>query len=283
MALNRIGVAALTSDPQTDLQAGAPGRYSPKLTAIILTLNEEKHIEDCIRSLSWADEIVVFDSFSKDRTVTLAEAAGATVLQSPFENYAQQRNAALGAVETDWVFFVDADERGSAELAAEVRQRIADGQQTAWYVPRHNIIFGKLTSGAGWYPDYQLRLFRHGLVTFERPVHETAVVQGETGYLKNPLIHYNYEDKAHFQATQAAYTTYDAGILYQDGVRVRSHHYLSQPWRQFWWRYVTLKGYADGGHGLRLSVYMAYYEGVKYRKLAQLWKGDSPHSTAQSP
>ena len=283
MALNRVGVAALTSDPQTDLQAGVPGSHSPKLTAIILTLNEEKHIEDCIRSLSWADEIVVFDSISEDRTVTLAEAAGATVLQSPFENYAQQRNAALDAVETDWVFFVDADERGSSELALEVRQLIADGQQAAWFVPRHNIIFGKLTSGAGWYPDYQLRLFRHGLVTFERPVHETAVVQGETGHLKNPLLHYNYEDKAHFQATQEAYTTYDAGILYQDGVRARPHHYLSQPWRQFWWRYVTLKGYADGWHGLRLSVYMAYYEGVKYRKLARLWREDRPESGVQSP
>lgn len=259
-------------DPQTE-----SGR-SLKLTAIILTLNEEKHIEDCIHSLDWVDEVVVFDSFSADETTALAEAAGAAVLQHPFENYAQQRNAALDAVQTDWVFFVDADERGSDELAVEIRQVTADGGKTAWFVPRHNIIFGKVTLGAGWYPDYQLRLFRHGLVRFERPVHEIAAVQGDTGYLENPLLHYNYEDKAQFQATQEAYTAFDAGILYRDGVRVRPHHYLSQPWRQFWWRYVTLKGYADGWHGLRLSAYMAFYEAVKYRKLAQLWKDNNPDS-----
>jgi len=248
---------------------------SPKLTAIILTLNEEKHIEECVRSLHWADEIVVFDSFSRDNTLALAEANGASVLQHPFENYAQQRNAALEAVETDWVFFVDADERGSDELAAEIREVIGGRNESAWFVPRHNVIFGKVTYGAGWYPDYQLRLLRHGLVRYDRPVHEIALVQGETGYLKNSLLHYNYEDKAHFQATQEAYTTYDAGILYQDGIKVKAHHYLSQPWRQFWWRYVTLKGYTDGLHGLRLSAYMAYYEAVKYRKLAQMCKEDS--------
>lgn len=275
MAANRVGVAAQTGERQENQQPTAAGN-PPKLTAIILTLNEEKHIEECLRSLAWADELLVFDSFSEDGTVALAEAAGATVLQSPFENYAQQRNAALDAVETDWVFFVDADERGTPELAAEIRQVISDGHQAAWFVPRHNMIFGKLTTGAGWYPDYQLRLLRHGFATFERPVHEIAVVQGETGYLKNTLIHYNYEDKAHFQATQGAYTDYDAGILFQEGVKVKPHHYLLQPWRQFWWRFVTLKGYEDGWHGLQLSAYMAYYEAVKYRKLAQLWKENSP-------
>ncbi|MFL7839438.1 MAG: glycosyltransferase family 2 protein [Candidatus Promineifilaceae bacterium] len=244
---------------------------SPKLTAIILTLNEEKHIEACIQSLEWTDEVLVFDSFSDDDTVALAEGAGAAVLQNPFENYAQQRNDALGVIETDWVFFVDADERATPDLGIEIRHVIRDKAENAWYVPRHNMIFGKLTLGAGWYPDYQLRLLRHGYASYERPVHEIAVVEGETGYLENPLIHYNYEDKAQFQKTQAKYTSYDAGILFEEGIRVKPHHYLSQPLRQFWWRYVTLKGYKDGWHGLRLSAYMAYYEAVKYWKLAQLW------------
>jgi glycosyltransferase involved in cell wall biosynthesis len=249
---------------------------TPKLTAVILTLNEEKHIEACIQSLSWADEVLVFDSYSDDSTVALAEAAGAVALQSPFENYAQQRNDALAAVEADWVFFVDADERATPELAIEIRHVIRDKQENAWYVPRHNMIFGKLTHGAGWYPDYQLRLLRHGYASYERPVHEIAVVQGRKGYLENPLIHYNYEDKVHFQKTQGKYTSYDASILFQEGIKVKPHHYLSQPLRKFWWRYVSLKGYRDGRHGLRLSVYMAYYEWVKYRMLARLWKDGGP-------
>lgn len=273
-AANSAGTAVQSPDKEPEQQTNDRGT-PPRLTAVILTLNEEKHIAACIHSLVWADEIIVFDSFSDDATVALAEAAGAAVLQHPFQNYAQQRNAALDAVRSDWVFFVDADERASGELATEIRRVIAGGSETAWYVPRHNIIFGKVTLGAGWYPDYQLRLFRHGLVRFERPVHEIAVVQGEKGYLENSLLHYNYEDKAHFQRTQEAYTTFDAGILHQEGIKAKPHYYLSQPLRHFWWRYVTLKGYAGGLHGLRLSAYMAYYEAVKYRKLAQLWREKS--------
>jgi hypothetical protein len=114
-------------------------------------------------------------------------------------------------------------------------------------------------------------LFKHGLVRYERPVHEVAVVDGEIGYLQSPLIHHNYEDKAHFQAKQRAYTDYDAGILKERGIRPKPYTYLTQPLRHFLWRFVTLKGYQDGPHGLRLSSYMAYYEWVKYRKLGRLY------------
>jgi glycosyltransferase involved in cell wall biosynthesis len=242
---------------------------SAQLSAVILTLNEEKHITACIESLAWADRIVVFDSYSRDNTVSLAQKAGAELFQSPFENYAQQRNAALDCIETDWLFFVDADERGTPQLAAEIREVIDTRPEAGWYVPRHNYIFGRLTKGAGWFPDYQLRLFKHGRARYERPVHEVALVDGEIGYLKSPLIHYNYEDKAQFQAKQRAYTDYDAGILKEKGIRPKPYTYLLQPLRHFWWRFITLNGYQDGLHGLRLSSYMAYYEWVKYRKLGR--------------
>lgn len=248
-----------------------------KLTAVILTLNEEEHIKACIESLDWADDILVFDSFSEDGTVTIAQAAGATVLQNAFQNYAQQRNDALAALpdETDWVFFVDADERGTAKLGQEIRQMMAERPQMGWYVPRHNHIFGKITLGAGWYPDYQLRLFKNGRVHYERPVHEIAVVDGSIGHLANPLTHYNYRDVAHFRAKQEAYSSYDASILYADGVHPKLQNYILQPLRHFYWRFITLHGYTIGAHGLRLSAYMAYYEWVKYRKLNALWKEKS--------
>ena len=245
---------------------------SPKLTAVILTLNEAQHIGDCLTSLQWADEVVVFDSYSQDETASMAQEAGATVLQNRFENYAQQRNAALAAIETDWVFFVDADERGTAELHDEIRQVITYQTEMGWYVPRHNYIFGKLTKGAGWYPDYQLRLFKQGQVHYERPVHEVAEVDGEIGHLQNPLIHYNYRDTAQFHQKQRAYTSYDASILKQAGVRAKPHNFILQPLRQFYWRFISLGGYKDGLHGLRLSLYMTYYEWVKYRKLAWFWR-----------
>ena len=247
-------------------------RHSPELTAVVLTLNEARHVGDCIASLQWADRVVVFDSYSQDQTVAIAREAGAEVLQNPFENYAQQRNAALSAIETDWVFFVDADERGTAELHGEIRQVITYRTEMGWYVPRHNYIFGKLTKGAGWYPDYQLRLFKQGKVRYDRPVHEIAEVDGEIGYLQNPLIHHNYQDTTHFHQKQRAYSSYDASILKQEGVRARPHNFILQPLRQFWWRFITLGGYKDGLHGLRLSLYMTYYEWVKYRKLAWFWR-----------
>lgn len=243
------------------------------VTAVVLTLNEECNVKECLASLAWADRMVVFDSFSTDRTVDLARAAGAEVIQHPFENYAQQHNAALDQVEADWIFFVDADERATPELAEEVRA-VTDGrhEEVAWAMPRHNYIFGRLTLGAGWYPDYQTRLLRRGRVYWERPVHEFAVLDGPKGYLENPLIHYNYADLADFVERQERYTGVDSGILFEQGVHPRLYTPYSQAVRQFWWRFVTLRGAQDGLHGLWLSLLMAYYEAVKYRKLARLWK-----------
>jgi len=245
----------------------------PTLAAVILTLNEEHNIEDCLASLAWADRRVVFDCFSTDRTVELARQIGAEVIQHPFENYAQQRNAALERVDADWVFFVDADERATPELAAEVQAVTAgDREEVAWWVPRHNYIFGRLTLGGGWYPDYQLRLVRQGHAHWERPVHEIAIVDGPEGYLQNPLIHYNYTDLADFIARQEKYTNYDARILSQQGVRPRLYTPYTQAVRHFWWRFVTLRGLRDGLHGLWLSLLMAYYEMEKYRRVARLWR-----------
>jgi (heptosyl)LPS beta-1,4-glucosyltransferase len=244
----------------------------PELTAVILSLNEAEHIQACIESLAWADRVLVFDGYSQDETRELAKDAGAEVCLHQFQDFAQQRNAALDCLETDWVFFVDADERGTTELSAEIRQVIVERPETGWYVPRDNYIFGKLTRGAGWYPDYQLRLFKHGKVRYERPVHEVAVVDGQIGHLENALIHLNYRDFAQFQAKQRAYSSYDAMMLKEGGMRPWPHKFIREPLRHFWWRFVTLKGYMDGWHGLRLSLLMAYYEWVKYRKLAWMWR-----------
>ena len=255
------------SPPYGDLQKSP---VDVQLTAIVLTLNEADNIAACIESLTWTDHVVVFDSFSEDSTVSLAQAAGAEIIQAEFHNYAQQRNAALNAVAAEWIFFVDADERGTESLAAEIRRVIEQRPESGWYVPRHNYIFGRLTLGAGWYPDHQLRLFRHGRVRYERPVHEIAVVDGSIGYLESALIHHNYATVEQFHRTQHGYVEFDAAELRSKGTRPKVYTPYTQPLRHFWWRYVTLNGYRDGIHGLRLSLYMAYYEALKYRRLAQL-------------
>jgi len=242
------------------------------VTAIVPARDEERNISACLESLAWADRRVVFlDSLTCDRTAELAREAGAEVMLHPFENFAQFHNAAMDAVEADWIFFVDGDERATPELAEEVRS-VTDGsrEEVAWAVPRHNYIFGRLTLGAGWYPDYQSRLLLRDRVRWERPVHEIIVADGPTGHLQNPLIHYNYDDLPDFIARQEKYTDFDARILFQEGIHPRSYTPYSQAMRQFWWRFVTLRGARDGLHGLWLSALMAYYEAVKYRKLARL-------------
>jgi len=245
-----------------------------KLGVIILTKNEERNIADCIASVRWADEVVVFDSFSQDRTVELAQESGATVLQHQFQNFAQQRNAALDAVDSDWVFFVDADERATPELASEIRRAIQDESRSGWWVPRHNYIFGRVIRHAGWYPDYQLRLLRHGQAHYDpqREVHELVILDGEEGYLENPLIHYNYDTLAQFIERQKRYTDYEAKILFDQGVRPRPHNFILQPLRELRRRYVSLEGYRDGFHGLILSLLMAYYTLVMYLRLRRLWR-----------
>ena len=129
------------------------------LTVIILTLNEETALPQCLDSLSWAEDKLVFDSGSTDRTCEIASEYGARVVQRSFDNYAAQRNAALCETLSEWVLFIDADERVGSELVNEIHVAIRHQHQVGWMIPRHNYIFGKLILNAGWYPDYQLRLF----------------------------------------------------------------------------------------------------------------------------
>jgi hypothetical protein len=213
----------------------------------------------------------------------IARAAGARVVQRVFDNYAGQRNAALKATEAEWVLFVDADERVPPTLAEEISRVThperggASGSLRAqsrdgWWIPRHNYLFGKLTLHAGWFPDYQLRLLRRAAARYDpaRPVHELVQLTGEAGRLTSPLIHLNYETVAEFIRKQTYYACYDAERLAIEGVRAQRHHLLTMPLRQFWWRFITLRGWRDGLHGFRLSALMGRFEFEKWRLLLKM-------------
>jgi (heptosyl)LPS beta-1,4-glucosyltransferase len=246
------------------------------LAAIVLTRNEEAHLPDCLKSLDWAPEVMVFDSFSTDRTVEVAKAAGAQVQQRAFDNYAGQRQAALAATSAEWVLFVDADERATPALAEEIGA-VLGRPEPGWWIPRDNYIFGRLTRHAGWYPDYQLRLMRRAVARYDpaRPVHELVLLDSPVpaGHLTQSLTHLNYETVAEFVDKQRAYARYDAGQLWSSGARARPRNFVLQPIRQFFWRWVTLGGWRAGGHGLRLSLLMAYFELQKYWQLRRLGQG----------
>lgn len=233
-----------------------------QLAAIILTKNVSKHIAPCIETLRFCDRIVVSDSHSTDDTVAKATAAGAEVMQRVFDNFAGQRNAAMEAVDAEWIFFVDADERIPEALAAEVQSVLARGEN-GWWVPRHNFIAGQQVRHGGFYPDYQLRLMRRDVARYDpaRPVHEVVLLDGESAYLKEPMIHYNYDDWAQFHAKQRRYAALEARILKERGVKPWPHKFVTMPAREFRRRYITLQGWRDGLFGLKLASLLAFYYG----------------------
>lgn len=237
---------------------------APALVAVILTKNEAHNIEACIASLrGWTDAVVVWDSGSTDGTAAVARQAGAQVVTHPFDNYAAQRQAALDSVDATWILFVDADERATPGMDAEIRARIVDGDAVGYWIPRRNFIVGHEMRGGGFYPDYQLRLLRRDAASYvaEREVHEIVTLDGAEGWLDHPFIHINYTSWPQFHAKQRFYAAYEARILHSRGIRPRPHNFILQPLREFRRRFITLRGWQDGLQGLRLALLLAWYYG----------------------
>ncbi|MEM7134122.1 MAG: glycosyltransferase family 2 protein [Chloroflexota bacterium] len=244
----------------------------PTITAVILTKDEANHIVHCIESLSgWVDSIVVFDSYSHDDTCLLARQAGAMIIQHPWENFASQRQAALNAIESEWILFIDADERATVEFAYEVRKLVDNDQVRSgivplagYWLPRRNFIIGKELRHGGYYPDYQLRLLRRGHARYDprRQVHETVLLDGNSAFISQPILHYNYDSWKQFHQKQRFYAEYEAQILAARGIRPRPHNFVLQPLREFRRRYISLMGWKDGWRGLQLAVLYAWYYGI---------------------
>ncbi|MCL4541403.1 MAG: glycosyltransferase family 2 protein [Chloroflexi bacterium] len=240
-----------------------------KISYIILTFNEEQDIAGCLQSLMSAEDIFLLDSFSTDRTIEEAYRVAAThdlplrIEQRRFRNFAEQRNSALELVSSEWVFFVDADERCSPSLHSEIAQRLKGSPSgiAGYWVPRRNIILGREVHHAGWYPDYQLRLFQRSAGRYDplRPVHEVLLLNGPSDRLHTPLLHYNYRSIREFILKQWNYAKLDAHQLAQsESLRVRA--LATRPLREFWRRYWQFEGWRDGDLGFVLSLLMAWYQ-----------------------
>jgi hypothetical protein len=247
-----------------------------KIIATILTKNEAHHIGDCIRSVQWADQIIVEDTHSSDGTVEIAREMGVHVVQNEFINFAVARNKALKNAKTrggDWIFFIDADERATPALAEEIRHVTKEDRAPGWWVPRHNIMWGHTVRGGGWYPDYQLRLMKIDAARYdpEREVHEIVILDGQADYLREHLIHYNYNSLAQFKRKQNRYIDFEAKILKDKGIRAKPWTYLTMPLREFRRRYFTLSGYKDGWVGLQLCSLMSWYTFITYWRLRRLY------------
>ncbi len=252
------------------------------LSVIALTWNEEKHLRACLESVrEFADELLVLDSGNNPRIAEIARQAAARREHRPFDNYPNHRNAAIDLARGDWIFFIDADERATIEFSRELREQIALSDErrargepalVGFWVPRKNIIFGKWIRYTGWSPDFQPRVLKKGYGRFDpiREVHELLIWDGDVGYLREPLIHYNYESLAQFRQKQITYTKYEAHVWFEEGKRARLRGFLGQPIREFFRRFILLQGWRDGAHGLLLSALMAYYAFVRQITLWRL-------------
>jgi glycosyltransferase involved in cell wall biosynthesis len=250
-----------------------------KLTVIIPVFNEEQNLEDCLRGLTWADEILVVDSFSRDGTLSIARRYTDRILQHEYVNSAAQKNWTIPQARHDWVLIVDADERMTDGLREEIRRVLGtDGGPPCdgYRIRRQTYFWGKRIRYCGWQNDRVLRLFNRRKGRYEeKEVHADVVIQGTTGDLESPLIHYTYRDFKHYFSKFQRYTDWGAKELQKQGQRARWYHLLLHPAFRFLRMYVFQRGFLDGLHGLVLCLLAAFSVFTKYAKLWELNQKES--------
>lgn len=245
------------------------------LSVAIIARDEERHIGAAIASVAGlaGDVLALIDDRTCDATADACQARGARVQIEPWRGFPAQRNRALDLCTGDWVLFLDADERVTPELAAEIRATLsADPRLAGYWIPRYNLFFGRRVLGGGWYPDPQLRLVRRGRARYDetRLVHEFAELDGPAGQLHGHLLHLNIERFDELWRKQRSYAIQEAHTLYLSGARARWRNFAGAPAREFYRRFITLHGYRDGALGLFLCVTLALFEVVKYAHLKGL-------------
>ena len=246
------------------------------ISAIVIARNEEANLSDCLATVAWADERLVIDAFSTDGT-TQGLPPDVRLIERNWTDFPDQRNAGLRLAVHDWVVFIDADERVPPSLGQEIRTRVGREAFTGYWVPRRNRIFGRWMRGAGWWPDYQLRIMnrQHAAYVSDRSIHELVDVSGTVGRMKHHLEHWSYTSVAQFRARQRLYAEAVADDYYRSGTRRRPTAIALQPLREFWRRLISLRGYQDRGAGVLLATLMAEHEWRVQRALRARWKASS--------
>ncbi|MEN3038680.1 MAG: glycosyltransferase family 2 protein [Candidatus Kryptonium sp.] len=248
------------------------------LSVVIITGNEEKNIADCLESVKWADEIIIVDSESKDKTVEIARKYTDKIFVKKWEGYAIQKQFAIEKATGDWILSLDADERVTQELRAEIEKTLEnETEYDGFYIPRKNFFLDKWIKSCGWYPDYQLRLFRRGKGSVAlRRVHEKFVVNGKTGYLKGSLIHLTHID---------LFETFDKINRYSSlsaeeklGKKVRWYHIIFIPFFAFLGHFILKRGFLDGIYGLMVSLNHAM---TKLQTYMKIWEARNVKSKAK--
>lgn len=246
-----------------------------KISVVISAYNEEKKIEECLHSVAWADEIILIDNTSSDKTVQIAKKYTSKVFIRPNNLMLNvNKNYGFSKATGEWILSLDADERVTEELKKEILLAIAEDHAgiLGYWIPRRNIIFRKWMQYAGWYPDYQLRLFKNGKGKFEeKHVHEMVKIDGDSKHLTGDLLHYNYETITQFLYKHITiYAPNEADQLMKNGYTFVWHDAIRFPLKEFLSRFFAREGYKAGFHGLMLSLLMAFYHLVIFARIWEL-------------
>lgn len=244
-----------------------------KISVVINTFNEEKDIERALQSVKWADEVIVCDMHSADKTVELAKKAGAKVYSHEREEVVERaRNFAVSKASGDWILIIDPDEQIPDGLARRLQQ-IADNMRQVDYVriPRKNLIFGKFIKYSGWWPDLNIRFFKKGKVNWTDEIHRPPKTEGEGLDLETDeqyaIIHHSYKSVSQFIERMNRYTTVQANELIKAGYKFNWKDLFDKPLGEFLSRFFALEGYKDGLHGLVLALLQAFSFLIVYLKV----------------
>src|SRR5215210_2296649 len=241
----------------------------PPVTVTIITKNEAESVADALKSVAWADEIIVVDAESTDDTVSIARQFTGHVYVRPWPGYIDQKNHAASLARHDWIFSLDADERVTPALANEVRAALNDTPAVGGFrMPRASFYFDKWIRTTDMYPDFQLRLYDRRNAKWDGMfVHESVRVSGSIGYLKNDLQHYPYKDLSEHLIRMDRYTTLAARQMHAQGTRATAAHLLCHPAFAFLRNYILKSGFREGMPGLIISLVNSYYVFLKFAKL----------------
>ncbi|HEY2905209.1 MAG TPA: glycosyltransferase family 2 protein [Vicinamibacterales bacterium] len=256
----------------------------PKVSVTVITRNEAADIAEALTTVAWADEIVVVDSESTDATVAIARQFTDRVVVREWPGYVAQKNYAASIASHDWILSLDADERVTPALAAEIRSTLAASpRHAAFRIPRVTWHLGRWIRSTDWYPDYQMRLYDRRVAEWTgQYVHEAVTVSGTRGQLRAELQHYAYRDIADHLETMDRYTTYAARQMHEAGRRAALLEIAGHPPLAFLRNYIAKGGIRDGTPGFIISAMNAYYVFLKFAKLWELERSTLHHEDTKT-
>jgi glycosyltransferase involved in cell wall biosynthesis len=252
-----------------------------KISVIVNTWNEEKNIERCLKSVEWVDEIVVVDMNSTDKTREMAKKLGAKVFSHQYTGYVEPaRGFALSKATGDWILVLDADEEIPFSLAKKLEKIAEKGKFDFVRLPRKNIIFGRWVKHSRWWPDYNIRFFKKGKVSWTDKIHSVPLTTGEGKNLAvketNAIIHHHYQSVSQYIQRLDRYTDIQSKELFKSGYQFGWQDIISKPIGEFLSRFFAGEGYKDGLHGLVLALLQAFSELIKYLKVWENQGFESP-------